>query len=277
MLPISWSDLSVDPSISNGDFAIAVSPDGGVLYLGHSRTGTVYTFELPSARKLHQFGKKGENAGEFSDIFRMAVHPTNGNIVVPEIRNHRIQEVTPSGTHVRFIGSGVGDFRNIAVSVAHVAGIVDQSGTSLAVFEYTTGELLHRFGKWGHGNVEFLFGCYGVRFTPDCQHIILAESSNARVTEFTLAGEFVRHLVEKTRSPRDVDFAPNGDVLVSLASSPSIILVLARDDVTCTRSIQPPSPDSFATTDAIAVSGGRMYVVNSSPAGGGGPRIHVFE
>ena len=66
--------------------------------------------DLTTGVHLHTFGKRGCGAGQFQEPTRLCAHP-NGNLLVLEkgndhrSGNERVQEVTWTGEHVRFIFS----------------------------------------------------------------------------------------------------------------------------------------------------------------------------
>ena len=70
--------------------------------LADVRTNSVRVFDLAGV-ELYTFGKRGKGHGEFSNPVALCPHP-NGNLLVVE-HGLRVQEVTWTGDHVRFISS----------------------------------------------------------------------------------------------------------------------------------------------------------------------------
>lgn len=139
----------------------------------------------------------------------------------------------------------------------------DTSGAvqRILVLDVVTGGLLTSFGASEAGGGEGqLQGNHGIRFTPDGGHIAIAESGNNRVSIFTTSGVFVRCIVAgNMKSPRDVDFAPNGDILVADYAR-NRVCVFTPDGLTLVQSIR---EESATSPRALAVHGRNLYVLSS--------------
>lgn len=99
---------------------------------------------------------------------------------------------------------------------------------------------------------------------PDGKHILVSEHHNNRLSLFTLAGEFVRVIgVGAVTGPRDVDFAPNGDILVANCHSQcNRVSVLSPDGSTVLRSFdEGDSPFKFDNLISLAVHDNQVYVL----------------
>lgn len=76
--------------------------------------------------------------------------------MVAEFDNKRVQELSPEGVHIRFIGDGVFDSgpcsicTNDVVVITGKAGYRDRSDGRILVFDYDTGSLLRVFGQYGN-------------------------------------------------------------------------------------------------------------------------------
>lgn len=125
--------------------------------------------------------------------------------------------MTWAGEHVRSIGVGVIDGAMYAVTAnPQLVAVGAMTGTEqIFLFDLGSGDLVRSMGTIG-GGVGSLYGVRGLRFTPDGAHILVAEYNNDRLSLFTLTGEFVSCIgFDVLRWPSDVDFAPNGDILVA--------------------------------------------------------------
>lgn len=119
-----------------------------------------------------------------------------------------------------------------------------------------------------------LCGSCGIRFSPDGGHILVAESSNKRLSLFTLAGEFVRRVgVPTLKFPTDVDFAPSGDMVV-VDQEKHRVSLFPPDGSTMIRTFgsEGSSPGQFLRPTALAMQGGLLYVLDLASA-----RVQVFH
>lgn len=130
---------------STGNVGLACSSDGALLAVSNFETKRVCVLTTDPATVLYTFGGPGDLPGQFNEPCKVSwnrvvilltpvvcsLHgiPTellcsqlcfapNGNILVCEDINQRVQEVTISGVHVRFIGADilVGDVWAVDVS-----------------------------------------------------------------------------------------------------------------------------------------------------------------
>jgi hypothetical protein len=136
--------------------------------------------------------------------------------------NDRVVEVTASGLFLRAIAlkkysgvwgiayCGVGDV--IAVSLCEAYAVV--------LLEYQSGavkpEVTIGSGFRGSGDGQ-LWRPYGVTFTADGRHILVADWGNDRVSKFTAAsGAFIAHVISNGISdPRDVIQCEDGSIAVA--------------------------------------------------------------
>lgn len=141
------------------------------------------------------------------------------------------------------------------------------------MFDVSTGRLIRSFGEVGPA-VGQLSGCFGVRFSQDGGHILIAESENKRLSKFTLAGDFTRCIgVGTLTGPFDVDFAPNGDIIVADFNS-HLLFAFAPDgsSLLYTCGGEGDAPRKFRKPVALAMQGGKIYVLDNASA-----RVQVFS
>lgn len=177
-----------------------------------------------------------------------------------------VQEVTLAGALVRTVGGGVldCDAKGIAASADLIAISTPGGSKKVWLFDFVSGRLIRVFGEHGHA-VGQLYATRGLRFTPDGGHLIIAEDSpNSRLSFFTLTGVFVRCMgVGTLRHPFDVEFAPNGDVVV--ADYANRIVVFSPDGYTLLRSFggEGEEPGKFKSPAALAMHGGQLFVLEA--------------
>ena len=86
---------------------LAVSPDSAHMVASHS-DHSLSMYSLPGGEHIRTFGSEGAGEGQFKSPAKLCFSAA-GNILVAERDNKRVQEVTLTGDHVRFIGFGVID------------------------------------------------------------------------------------------------------------------------------------------------------------------------
>lgn len=189
-----------------------------------------------------------------------------------------MQELTLTGAHVRTLGVRAldGHAYGIAANSDVIAVSCIQSySRRVTLFDLAGGQLLRSFGQEGRASGS-LSGNDGIRFTPDGSHILVAESHNQRLSMFTLAGAFVCWIGDGVlKSPVDVDFASNGDILVA-DSYIHRIFVFSPDGDTLLRTFGSSRDTSqlgrLKRPTALAAHGGQLYVLDSSSS-----HVHVFD
>ena len=256
---------------------------------------------------MRTFGSKGADKAQFNVPGRLCFSAA-GHILVAESQNMRVQEVTLMGQHVRFIGSAGWFSRGINERIWAVAAspvfiavgkISDASSSRIVLFDAVSGALVRSFGELGHAPGQLMQQCNGIRFTRDGSCVVVAESSGygqGRVSVFTVAGDFVRTFGRReVKGGADVEFADNGDVIVScrrlaqiFVYSPDGRVLLRQWGRAQAAGSDTPSADAAGDVDlcegrsesglgkptALALSSGRLYVLDREASTN---RIQVFE
>ena len=260
---------------------LAISPDGVHMVTSHSNH-TLSVYSLPGGEHLRPFGSEGIGKGQFCWPAGLC-YSVAGNILVAEQGNKRVQEVTLTGNHVRFIGAGV--INDFIWGIAANAELVvvgkhgDVSNNRIMMFDAVTGALVRAFGDYGDAPGQMLKYCWRIRFTPDSRHIIVAESkgggTGGRLSVFTLAGEFVRCVGNgELKAALDVEFANNGDVIVCDGAPNHRICMYSGDGSTLLRQWGGKGDADGMLLDptALAMCRGQLYVLDA-----GSKRVQVFE
>lgn len=185
--------------------------------------------------------------------------------------------MTLDGVHVRTIGEGVigGKVYGVAANRDFtVVGCEGVDAMEVFMFDVLTGSLVRSLGK------DVLTSCGGgIRFTPDGGHLLVAVDDCLSL--FALSGEFIRFIGEGSlNAPTDVEFTPGGDVVVTDRSMMSDyrVCVLSSDGFRLLRTIELAEdsaefqPDQFNGPAALAIHGGRMFVLDEM-----GSRVQVFQ
>lgn len=267
-------DISVEKKLYLS--GLAVNAEGTLLAVSIQNSHEIAIYSLPEMTLLSRFG----GPGRFRFPEKLCFSPNTGNLLVScgHISGVQVcpltsryvacchirivpQEVTVDGTSVR----GYGFFRIDGVVWAVTANVhvvvvgTNSDDQQVYVFDIVSGALIRSFGERG-GLLGHVCGCVGLRVSPDGKHIIIAESDNRRVSLFSLTGKFVRSYGEGTlRSAWDVDYAPNGDIVVA-DQELSCISVFSAPDGTMLRTIDVPDIRNNSPT-ALAVHAGNLYVL----------------
>lgn len=253
---------------SVGNAGLAVVEDGSVMVVSNWKSRLLTVYALPSGDPIRTFGGRGSGPGQFDQPCKMALTPAGGLLVV-ENENKRVQEVTLNGEHVRFVGAGVIDTLVLGIALLDGCVVVAKSGyrflsygPQILVFDYSTGSLLRSFGPLGSRMGQLGF-CEGVRATPDGSHIAVCEFNQARLSILTKGGDFVKCVgVGVLSSPFDVEFAPNGDILVA-DNSNHRICVFSPDGSTLLRSFSSRMDGSqLRSPTALVMSHAKLWVLD---------------
>lgn len=187
---------------------MALSPAEDVLAISNADKGAIEVYSFPAMSLLRILGSSGSRPGHFHTPYKLCFSQA-GTLLVVEHENDRVQEVTLTGGHVRYIGE-----RTIrspcAISVSRAGDLVAVTWAGhVSLFQFDTGALLRSIAS---SDVTRTF--YGVCFTPDDLHLAVTRFKGDSVVNFlNLDGETLWSSV-RLDSPNGVAFATNGDLLV---------------------------------------------------------------
>ncbi len=174
-----------------------VGAGGGVAAGALGRVGAV---AAAGAGFLRAIGRPGAGNGQFNQPYGGVAFDPEGNLVVSDGGNHRVQVFRYSdGTHLRSIGSegaGNGQF-NYPWGVAFDAAghiIVSESGNHrVQVLRYADGAHVRTFGSRGAGNGQF---SHSKGIAVDSEgNVAVFDNGNARVQVFRVTvsdGAYIR-------------------------------------------------------------------------------------
>ena len=150
----------------------------------------------PNGTKLRSFGTGGSGPGQFVDPRGVAVDD-EGNILVADSNNHRIQKFTNDGQFLASVGTeGTGplQFRSPRDVVFNTHNkkvyVVDNGNDRIQVLnsDLTFSKVI--VGKHGTESGEFYFP-WGVT-CDSTGNVYVADSANHRIQVFTASGKFLR-------------------------------------------------------------------------------------
>jgi sugar lactone lactonase YvrE len=155
----------------------------------------IFTTTALSAEFVGAFGSFGTGNGQFNEPTGIGVNPINGNVVVSDEKNNRVQVFNEKQEFVRTFGTegtGNGQFkepRGVAVDSKGNIWVTDTGNNRVEEFN-EKGEYLSQFGTTGTGNGQFT-SPKGLGVDTK-GNIWVADSGNNRVEEFNEKREYVR-------------------------------------------------------------------------------------
>lgn len=187
---------------------LAVSGDGRMVAIGDFVKNRIILVSLPCGTVLRCIGKPGKNPGEFCRIWALCFAP-NGNLLVSDNGNKRIQELTLTGDHVRSLTAERRPIRAIHTN-SEIDVIVGVSEDSVCVFDWASGDLLRQFGT--PSSIQS-GGYVNIRILPGNKHVAVEESDKRRVQIYTLLGEFVKDIFIDCHNLRDISILGSGKIV----------------------------------------------------------------
>ena len=158
-----------------------------ILSRHHKLPGRLGAVAAAGAGFVRAIGSQGFGNGQFNYPYGGVAFDGEGNLVVSDGNNHRIQVFRYSdGTHLRSFGSagaGAGQFSQpwcIAFDgVGHII-VSEHGGHRVQVLRYSDGAHVRTLGSQGAGNGQFQIPCGGIAIDSDGR-IVVADTYNHRV------------------------------------------------------------------------------------------------
>ncbi len=171
-----------------------MSRDGSTLLVSDWNGGShaIHVFRVADGSRLRVIGGAGDGPLQFKDPCQVWV-ASDDFVLVAEFGNNRVQVLTPRLDFHAFVG--VGQLNTPAGVCADDAVIMvsERNAYRISMFNRCGGGLLRRFGSLGRGDGQ-LMSPLGLCFMSGHRHVAVADSSNDRVSVFSVEGEFVRHV-----------------------------------------------------------------------------------
>lgn len=201
--------------------SLALNNDASLFAISNLDECTIAVYSLPDVNLQSFFGLFGCEKGEFAFPTDVCFTPGGGTLLVSENCNNRVQEVTLTGTHVRFIGQKV--FNSKILYLACNAEILvvthERSQQAICVFDMVTGNYLHGFGRLGRGPGE-LVNIVDVCISPDGSKILVPLRISCRLSVFSVDGNFLFSFGEsftRLRNIVSVEMLLDGRILVAVS------------------------------------------------------------
>ena len=187
--PIRTIDLLIKPC------GIALNQSGEVVVTSYASGGNCVSVFSPSGDKLRSFGTKGSGQGQFMHPYGVAVDG-EGNILVADNDNHRIQKFTAEGQFLTAVGTKgseplqFNEVRDIAINTSNnKVYVVDTYNHRIQVLNSDL-TFSNTFGKYGKIKREFVYP-WGIA-CDSTGKVYVADRGNDRIQVFTSTGMFLR-------------------------------------------------------------------------------------
>ncbi len=147
----------------------------------------------------------------------LCMSPDGDSVLLAEYNNNRVQEVrVMDGTRVRFIGEHTLSRPQYVDCNADII-VVSEWCHRISLFARGTGLLYARTGSEGSGLGQLFFP-RGLRLLSNNSGVMVADGTNHRLCQFSVAGEFVQVLGSREHGlccPRDVLECADGFVVAN--------------------------------------------------------------
>jgi hypothetical protein len=217
---------------SNG---VAVSRDGCTLLASDYGGGShaIHEFSVADGSRRRVVGCKGVGPLQFNSPCQVCIAPDDF-VFVADRRNNRVQVLTPSLDFHGFVGAGQLHGPCGVCVDADVVVASELLTHRVSVFNRCDGALLRRFGYKGSGRCQLLMPL-GLCLMPACRHVAVADYGNHRVSVFSVAGGFIRHVGVGTLShPYAVTCSAFDELVVADWRSNRVVVFGAGGDGTTT-------------------------------------------
>jgi DNA-binding beta-propeller fold protein YncE len=252
---------------------IAVDETGNVL-VADTNNSRIEKFS-PTGTFLSILGTKGSAQGQFRAPNGIAVDG-NGNIYVADAANHRVEKLSSNGKFVaEWNGPGPGFYgpRRIAIGPKDSIYVVDQGRTRIVKFS-SDGRVLATWGSAGTGDGQFRDHT-SVAVDPATNKVYAADPRNKRIQIFDQNGKFLSKwsVPEWGEAVGFEDLAIDSRAGRLYASSAHLSAVFVFDlNGTKLGSLMPKPPDKLEGPSALALTDGKLYVLNMA-----GNRVSVID
>ena len=176
-----------------GPWGVAVNQRGEVIVAESS--GHCVSIFSPTGEKLRSFGSYGSGHGQFNTP-RGAAVDDDGNILVPDMENHRIHKLTKNGMFTTTVGKKGNkplEFINPFSIALHPKSkklyVVDNFNHHIQILNCDL-TFSSSFGSHGNGNGQFLHP-WDVAH-DNTGNVYVTDCWNHRIQVFTAEGEFLR-------------------------------------------------------------------------------------
>ena len=172
--------------------------------------------DVQTGTVVKSFGKSGAAKGQLSFPIDVCLDEER-HIVVTEYSNNRIQVMSRESESISIFGdSGPEKLKRptSCIPYKNMFFVSDADNHSIKTFDQS-GTFLYKFGKQGNqdGQFDYPFGI----LVGSSSYLLVCDSKNNRVQQFSLDGRFTGKSITYLPNPRGIATAPDGRILVTSA------------------------------------------------------------
>lgn len=237
--------------------------DDGNLFISDEATHQITVIDAESGEELRRWGAEGSEPGQLGRPALMAWDP-DGNILVAEARNHRIQRFTPEGEPLGLIGAGPGEGPGDAPGQLNMPwGVATDAEGAIYVGDWRNdrvqklspeGEPLLVIGAPGSGEGQ-LTRPAGVA-VDEQGDVYVADRDNNRVLLFDKSGRYVERFLG------DATLGKMGRAYIT--ANPKVLRLREMTVLEEQKRLRRPT--------SVRVAGNRLYITDT-----GRMRVQVYE
>nr|XP_058969009.1 E3 ubiquitin-protein ligase TRIM71-like [Pocillopora verrucosa] len=195
--------------------------------VGDDDNGQIQQFNVQTGNFVKSFGKRGTGDGEFRAPQGIFISD-EGHVIVADCLNNRIQVFDEDGKFMsKFGDNGPGELCEPSGCIYHKNKfIVSDSGNHCLKVFGKAGKFLYKIGEEGEADGQFSYP-WGlcVEKYGDHQSLLVCDSDNGRIQQFTMEGRFIGKTVFRLGDPNAIATTPDGRILVCDCKDKSIYVL----------------------------------------------------
>ena len=195
--------------------------------VGDDDNGQIQQFNVQTGNFVKSFGKRGTGDGEFTAPQGIFISD-EGHVIVADCLNNRIQVFDEDGKFMsKFGDNGPGELCEPSGCIYHKNKfIVSDSGNHCLKVFGKAGKFLYKIGEEGEADGQFSYP-WGlcVEKYGDHQSLLVCDSDNGRIQQFTMEGRFIGKTVLRLGDPNAIATTPDGRILVCDCKDKSIYVL----------------------------------------------------
>ena len=195
--------------------------------VGDDDNGQIQQFNVQTGNFVKSFGKRGTGDGEFRAPQGIFISD-EGHVIVADCLNNRIQVFDEDGKFMsKFGDNGPGELCEPSGCIYHKNKfIVSDSGHHCLKVFGKAGMFLYKIGEEGEADGQFShpWGLCVEKY-GDHQSLLVCDSDNGRIQQFTMEGRFIGKTVFRLGDPNAIATTPDGRILVCDCKDKSIYVL----------------------------------------------------
>jgi len=205
----TFGTTGVGPGQFSGPNGLAFEASGTHVFVSDATAIPIQKFVAATGAFVQQIGARGFGPGLFSfpDSFRIAVSPTNGDILVGK-KPAQLEVFDNTGTFKTSIGGFSGNPFGVEVDNSGNIYAIDTVGHKVNVYN-AAGGFLFSFGSQGSGPGQFNFPRDGIEIDDSLGRVIVNDLFNFRVSVWDKNGNFLFDFGSQGTADGQFSF-PNG-------------------------------------------------------------------